>query len=54
MFKKKLKIEIFIKLMRHSAIINILDDLIETTIKINKKLYQLQMITRLLKFNGYY
>ena len=38
-FKKKLKIKVFIKLIYHGATINILDNLIEVTIKINDKLY---------------
>ena len=40
-FKKKLKIEMFIELIRHNTVINILDDLIKVTIEINDKLYQL-------------
>ena len=42
------------ELMCHNTIINTLDDLIEATIEINDKLYQLQMITKSSKFNKYY
>ena len=38
-FKNKLKIEVFIELMRHGAVIDILNNLIKTAIKINNKLY---------------
>ena len=40
--------------MRHSAVINTLDDLIEATIEINNKLYQFQMTTKPPKPNKYY
>ena len=40
--------------MRHNTTINILNDLIEAIIKINDKLYQLQMTTKLSKSNKYY
>ena len=39
-FKKELKIEVFIELICHGAAINILDNLIEATIEINNKFYQ--------------
>ena len=53
-FKKGLKIEVFIELMCHDIAINTLDDLIEATIKIDDKLYQLRMMTRPPKPNKYY
>ena len=40
--------------MCHGAAINILNDLIEATIKINDKLYQLQIMTKPSKPNRYY
>ena len=54
MFKNKLKIKVFTELMRHNTIIKNLNDLIKTTIKINNKLYQLQIMTRLSRINKYY
>ena len=53
-FKKRLKIEMLTKLIRHNITINILDNLIKATIKINNKLYQLQMIIKPSKPNKYY
>ena len=40
--------------MRHNTTINTLNDLIEAIIKINDKLYQLQMTTKPSKSNKYY
>ena len=39
MFKKGLKIEVLTKLICHNTAINTLNDLIETTIKIDDKFY---------------
>ena len=38
-FKNKFKIEVFIKLIHHNVIIENLDNLIKTIIKIDNKLY---------------
>ena len=40
--------------MYHGTIINILNNLIKTIIKINDKFYQFKIITRLFKINKYY
>ena len=54
MFKDGFKIEVFTELIYHNTIIKNLDDLIKITIKINNKLYRLQIMTRPSKTNKYY
>ena len=53
-FKNKLKIEVLIKLIYYDIAIKILDDLIKAVIKINNKLYQFKMTTKLSRINKYY
>ena len=44
----------FTELIYHDAVIENLNNLIRTTIKINNKLYQLQITTRLSRTSEYY